>query len=223
MLRRAVLVPVCLTTLALGAVACSSSDGPTIAVTATDRKCTSNTASVASGEVRIEVSNKGKKVTEVYVYGAEDRVMGEVENIGPGTSRDFSVKLSGGPYEIACKPGQKGDGIRTPLVVTGKEEKAAKADRVIAFDAVDFSFEGVDDLEVTEGETIEFRMHNEGAVAHEFEVLDAEGAALGEVGPTDPDATGAVTITFETSGSYTYICDIDDHRKRGMSGRFSVS
>ncbi len=46
-----------------------------------------------------EVTNKGSKVTEVYVYGEQGgeftKVISEVENIGPGTSRDMSVDLGG--------------------------------------------------------------------------------------------------------------------------------
>ena len=42
------------------------------------------------------------------MYAAGDRVMGEVENIGPGLSRDFRVELPAGAYETACKPGMIG-------------------------------------------------------------------------------------------------------------------
>jgi iron uptake system component EfeO len=45
-------------------------------------------------------------------------VLGEVENIGPGTSREMAVRLSAGRYVTACKPGMTGDGIRGELVVT---------------------------------------------------------------------------------------------------------
>ena len=74
---------------------------------------------LTSGSTTFAVTNKGTEVTEVYVYGDDDKVMGEVENIGPGTSRDFTVDLSAGSYEVACKPGQVGTGIRTPITVSG--------------------------------------------------------------------------------------------------------
>ena len=45
--------------------------------------------------------------------------MGEVENIGPGLSRDLHVELPAGTYETACKPGMIGDGIRGAFTVTG--------------------------------------------------------------------------------------------------------
>jgi iron uptake system component EfeO len=53
------------------------------------------------------------------VYAAGDRVMGEVENVGPGLSREFRVELPAGTYETACKPGMSGKGIRGPFTVTG--------------------------------------------------------------------------------------------------------
>jgi len=65
------------------------------------------------------VTNQGSKVTEFYVYAAGDRVMGEVENIGPGISREFRVELPAGTYQTACKPGMSGKGIRGAFTVTG--------------------------------------------------------------------------------------------------------
>ena len=67
-----------------------------------------------AGTSTFAVKNDGDDVTEVYVYADGDEVKGEVENIGPGTSRDLDVDLTAGEYEVACKPGMKGDGIRTP-------------------------------------------------------------------------------------------------------------
>jgi iron uptake system component EfeO len=49
--------------------------------------------------------------------------MGEVENIGPGLSRNLVVDLEKGTYEGACKPGMVGDGIRQKLTVTGEAAK----------------------------------------------------------------------------------------------------
>ena len=67
------------------------------------------------------MSNEGSQITEVYVYGAGDRIIGEVENIGPATSRDLIVNVTPGDYQIACKPGMTGDGIRQALQVTGTD------------------------------------------------------------------------------------------------------
>jgi iron uptake system component EfeO len=95
----------------------SSSGGPT--VTSTDSACDVSSTELRAGTHTFAVTNQGKDVTEVYVYGDGDKVIGEVENIGPGLTRDLKVKLAAGSYSVACKPGQKGDGIRTPITVRG--------------------------------------------------------------------------------------------------------
>ena len=119
MLKRASF-PVGLVVALAAAGACSSKDGATIAIISTDAACKVATTELKAGSTTFAVRNDGDDVTEVYVFGEKDRVMGEVENIGPGTSRNFTVNLSAGDYEVACKPGMKGDGIRTPISVTGK-------------------------------------------------------------------------------------------------------
>jgi iron uptake system component EfeO len=92
--------------------------GP-VTVKATDSECTLNRAEVKSGTSTFSVSNGGSKVTEFYVYAEGDRVMGEVENIGPGLKRDLIVELPTGKYQAVCKPGMVGDGIRGDLTVVG--------------------------------------------------------------------------------------------------------
>ncbi len=75
-----------------------------------------------AGATAFDVTNTGGKITEVYVYGksgdAFTTIVSEVENIGPGTSRTMNATLAAGSYEIACKPGQTGDGIHTALTVS---------------------------------------------------------------------------------------------------------
>jgi plastocyanin len=205
---------------------CSSKDKGenSIAITATDSACDVATTDLPSGTTTFAVTNKGSDVTEVYVYGEGDKVMGEVENIGPGTSRDFTVDLGAGSYEVACKPGQKGDGIRTAITVSGSATTLAAADRTVTFQAFDHGYTGLDGLTVTQGDTIEFAMTNTATdTQHEFEVLGADGNPLGEIGPTDPGATGTVVLTFDKAGSYTFVCGITDHEAMGMKGEFTVT
>lgn len=92
--------------------------GP-VAVKASDTECGLSRSTVKAGTSTFSVSNGGSKVTEFYVYAEGDRVMGEVENIGPGLKRDLIVELPSGKYQTACKPGMIGDGIRGDLVVEG--------------------------------------------------------------------------------------------------------
>lgn len=93
-----------------------------ITVAATDTECKVATAELAAGTSTFTITNGGNKVTEFYVYAPGDRVMGEVENIVPGLTREIIVELPAGTYETACKPGMIGNGIRNPLKVTGEHK-----------------------------------------------------------------------------------------------------
>ena len=97
----------------------ASAEGGPIAVAATDSSCEVTRAKADAGTSVFAVTNKGQKVTEFYVYAPGDRVMGEVENIAPGLSRELHVELPAGSYETACKPGMIGKGIRAAFTVSG--------------------------------------------------------------------------------------------------------
>lgn len=91
-----------------------------ITVDASDTGCTVSTTKVASGPYTFVVTNTGTKVTEFYVYGDGQRVIGEAENISPGLERRLDIQFDQpGTYQTACKPGMTGDGIRGDFTVTG--------------------------------------------------------------------------------------------------------
>ncbi len=93
--------------------------GGSIKVTATDTTCEVAKSTLDAGTHVFTINNTGAKVTEFYVYAAGDRVMGEVENITPGLSRELRVELPAGTYQASCKPGMIGTGVRTTLTVAG--------------------------------------------------------------------------------------------------------
>jgi len=116
---------------------CSSSsgdkaDGSPIAVTASEDGCKLGETQLAAGTHTFEVRNTGSQVTEFYVYAPGDRIMAEVENIGPGLSRKLIVELQAGKYEGACKPGMKGKGIREALTITGEAPAHVSTDAKLA-------------------------------------------------------------------------------------------
>ena len=103
-----------------------------IAVTATDNECQVARTEAPAGQIEFTVRNTGTKVNEFYVYAEGDRVMGEVENIGPGLERRFLVRLDEpGTYETACKPGLVGQGIRAPFTVTGEAVDKTDDERLV--------------------------------------------------------------------------------------------
>jgi iron uptake system component EfeO len=99
-----------------------------ITVNASDSACELSGTEGATGANTFVITNNGNKVTEFYVYGEGERVMGEVENISPGLQRKLIVQLGEpGTYQTACKPGMVGDGIRSDFKVTGETVKIDEA------------------------------------------------------------------------------------------------
>ncbi|WP_405009174.1 iron uptake system protein EfeO [Kitasatospora sp. NBC_01539] len=112
---------------------CSTKDeaasADAVQVDASDDACALSKTTFPAGAVEFAVHNKGSKSTEVYVYAAGDKIVTERENIGPGTRVTIHAEIKAGAYEVACKPGMTGDGIRQKITVTGAGDAAApKAD-----------------------------------------------------------------------------------------------
>lgn len=228
--RRALLVGTLLVA-AVVASGCSKTDADTTTeVTGTDTTCVLENDVLEAGTIAFAFTNEGDKTSELYVLRANDDIVGEVENVGPGTTRDLTVDLTKGSYRARCKPGQTGDGITVPFTVTGEGGTAqAQPDRTITFDAEDFSYQDLELDDVTAGETIRFEMTNGGEQPHEFEVLDPQEVAVGEVAAVEPGESGGATITFDEPGTYTYQCILVDpktdqkHTMLGMTGTFEVT
>lgn len=110
---------------------CADKDdsAPSFTVTANDDSCDLNSYDAKTGNNSFEVTNNGGKITEFYVYTSGGRVVGEVENIGPGASRKLLVSIpEAGTYQVTCKPGMVGDGISHDLMVTGDSVDLAEGD-----------------------------------------------------------------------------------------------
>jgi iron uptake system component EfeO len=124
--RRAVLVLAAGAMVAAALTGCvpnkaaDSAEATTLTVDSTADACTVSAASAPSGTVVFAVTNHGDAITEFYLLGSDGkRVVGEVENIGPGTTRNLTVQAQPGDYFTVCKPGMAGDGIgRTAFTVT---------------------------------------------------------------------------------------------------------
>ncbi|MEY4131412.1 MAG: hypothetical protein RLZZ31_1536 [Actinomycetota bacterium] len=210
--------------IALSTASCvAKASDSSVDVNANDSACDVSRAEIESGTTTFWVTNSGSKTTEVYIYGEGNAIRGEVENIGPGTKRSFQVKLGGGNYDVACKPGQQGDGIRTPIVVVGTADATLSPDRTVKVSAYEWGYSGFELLQAREGENIRFELQNNGTLEHEMEILNPDGNAVGEIGPTTANATGAVTIALNQKGVWTVECGIDGHLDHGMKTQFTVS
>ena len=125
------------TACALGALvatsACSLTESNTsaakdssgvITVQSSDDACSLSATTAPSGRVAFTVENTGSKVTEFYLYDeAGTKIVAEVENIGPGLTRELVLTAAPATYTTACKPGMTGEGIRADFVVTDSGQK----------------------------------------------------------------------------------------------------
>ena len=91
----------------------TGADGSTtVTVESSATACTLSTDTAPSGTITFTVTNTGDEVTEFYLLADDSiRVVGEVENVGPGIERKLVLKATPGIYYTACKPGMIGDGI----------------------------------------------------------------------------------------------------------------
>ncbi|KRE91989.1 iron uptake system protein EfeO [Arthrobacter sp. Soil764] len=97
----------------------ADTSGGAIEVVSSNTACKVSTGRVPSGNLNFSVKNEGTEVTEFYLLASDGlRILGEVENIGPGLTRNLVVTAPAGTYTTACKPGMEGDGIRGALEVT---------------------------------------------------------------------------------------------------------
>ncbi|MFG3122954.1 iron uptake system protein EfeO [Streptomyces sp. NPDC048201] len=115
-----------LTALSACTAKSDAKDGDAIQVTAADTRCDTSAKSVPAGQVTLKIENKGSRATEVEIVFPDDRIVSEKENIGPGTKYTLTAEVKAGSYEIACRPGMKGHGVRQKLDVTGSGKTAKR-------------------------------------------------------------------------------------------------
>jgi iron uptake system component EfeO len=116
--------------LMLGLAACTTNDDSggdddasgSIDVVSTSDACELSATSAPAGNLTFHVENDGSEVTEFYLLGSDGlRIVGEVENIGPGLTRDLVLTAPEGDYVTACKPGMTGEGIRADFAVDSSD------------------------------------------------------------------------------------------------------
>lgn len=184
-----------------------------VAVKATDTTCEVATTALTAGKVTFAVTNGGSKVTEVYVYGDQGgtftKIVGEVENIGPGLSRDLDVTLPAGTYEVACKPGQTGDGIRTTVTAAGGAAVATPSatEREVELTTDGKSLTGLDGVTAKVGEKLELKLENKADGPRTFEVKRPDGTVAGEIEDIARGEDGELELDIDVAGDWTVIIE----------------
>lgn len=111
------------------------------------------------------------------------------------------------------------------LSACGSDDSGSGSDtvtQVVELAATDFAFRADERITIEAGDTVEFRVRNEGAVEHQMEVLTAASRRLGMTDRIAPGSSDTVVATFDEPGVYLVICDIDDHRSLGQQAEFEV-
>jgi iron uptake system component EfeO len=99
-------------------------DARSITVESSADACDLSAVEAPAGKLTFSVENTGSDVTEFYLLASDGlRIVSEVENIGPGLTRDLTVVTPEGGYITACKPGMVGDGIRADFTATASDEE----------------------------------------------------------------------------------------------------
>jgi iron uptake system component EfeO len=97
--------------------AADSRSSTTVNVSLTSNGCVADPAEAAAGPVTFKVKNTNASAgTEVELLNDSGKILGEKENLTPGLSGSFSLRLAAGAYEIYC-PNTKQD--KSPFTVTG--------------------------------------------------------------------------------------------------------
>lgn len=92
-----------------------------------------------------------------------------------------------------------------------------EVDRTIEVEGGSYYFEP-DNIQVEQGETIEFTLVNEGGF-HDMVIPELD-AGTDRINGGD---TESFTVTFEETGEYEFICSVGTHAQQGMAGTITVS
>ena len=89
-----------------------------IAIEAREYQFTPSTTTVLAGAVTFSIKNAGSQEHEFKIFKG-DQVVGEVQAIGPGLTKDATVTLEAGEYTFMCKlNGHDQLGMKGTLTVT---------------------------------------------------------------------------------------------------------
>lgn len=95
------------------------SDGSqVVSVTGDDTTCSPDTKEIKGGKVWFKFTNKGTKISELYLEEDNGEKLAEVERIKAGESGAFSFTVKDGKYKLSCVPGMNDKQLQVPLTVS---------------------------------------------------------------------------------------------------------
>lgn len=97
----------------------SSTDHGIVTVTSRDDSCDVSADTAPAGKVIYKVTNAGSTPTEFSLYDRRNgRIVGSLEDLAPGLSRDLVVLLPPGTYVRTCAPASLANGNSGEFTVT---------------------------------------------------------------------------------------------------------
>jgi iron uptake system component EfeO len=97
----------------------------TVVVTLTAEDCTAAEPSYPAGALTFTISNHDATAVSEFELLSGDRILGEKENLPPGFSGSFALRLDAGSYTMYC-PGAETD--KAPFRVTGSSSATTVTD-----------------------------------------------------------------------------------------------
>jgi iron uptake system component EfeO len=110
-------------------VGCSTRDasvlgGDPVKVTSSAVACSLSASKSLAGKVVFNVTNTDTKAASFSILANDgETVIGENKSIAPGSTGTLKVTLMPGGFLAACRPGNAGEGFRSPFEVTGENLK----------------------------------------------------------------------------------------------------
>lgn len=74
-----------------------------------------------------------------------------------------------------------------------------------------YRYVATDAVDVRVGDEVTFVFDNTGALPHDLQIVDPEGATIATLPPVLPGAQASVTARFDDAGFYQLNCLVDDH------------
>ena len=104
---------------AVGPSSSPTASGAATPITERDFRFDTPDVTVAAGSVVLAVTNAGPTVHDLTIRDGAGKVVGETDDLKPGTAATLAVELPAGSYVIFCSlPGHESLGLKGTLTVT---------------------------------------------------------------------------------------------------------